>query len=63
MCCGHHERWYERTSCCCGTPHGFYRRFLSKGEKVERLKAYMEDLQAELEEARKRLESLEKEEG
>ena len=39
--------------CCCGPPshgrgHGYGKRFLTKAEKVEKLKSYAEELKKEL---------------
>jgi len=49
QCCCGQQRHHER-GCDCGYQegHGHRRRFLSKAEKIEKLKNYAEELRKEL---------------
>lgn len=47
--------------CGCGTSRGFGRRFLSREEEAERLKAYRQELLQEAAEVEKRIADLAKE--
>lgn len=59
MCCVPREReccFYIDDICCC-----FPRRFLTKKEKIERIKKYIERLESEIAGAKEFLEQLKKE--
>jgi hypothetical protein len=61
MCCAPHGSIGpsgRHTSCCCGRPQGFTRRFLSPEEEEDRLKAYRQDLLKEAAEVDKRINAL-----
>jgi hypothetical protein len=50
--------------CCCGPPHdkqghGHHRRFLTKAERVEKLKGYAEELRSELKAVEENISQLE----
>ncbi|HHY46173.1 MAG TPA: hypothetical protein GX506_02585 [Firmicutes bacterium] len=67
-CCGHghgehHTRVYN-CECGCHFPgHGSHRRFLSREERVERLKSYLADLKAEMQGVEKEIRRLSPEDG
>jgi hypothetical protein len=51
--------------CCCNQSylnktHGYRRRFLTKSDKLEKLKKYTEDLKKELDAVRENIQELEK---
>jgi hypothetical protein len=59
--CGMHHRRYEGY-CGCGMHgegHGYRRRFLTKAEKLEKLKSYQEALQNELKGVEEKIKEME----
>ncbi|MDI7246118.1 MAG: hypothetical protein QME92_01410 [Bacillota bacterium] len=63
MCCEghahHHSAWHAGDGCCCRAGR-FPRRFLSREERLELLRGYLEDLKAEMREVERRVECLSK---
>lgn len=66
MCCGHVEYQREIHGCGCGchiAGHEAHRRFFSREERVERLKAYLQNLKAEMQGVEEQIRLLSQEEG
>lgn len=60
-CCGQRDQLMELCDCAmCGSA-GYQRRFMTKAEKVERLKEYEAELRKELEGVGERIDELRKE--